>query len=168
MKVFGIAGFKNAGKTTLVVDLIKEFKSRGIRVATVKHAHHDFDIDHPGKDSHQHRSAGAEEVIVVSARRWAHIKELESSPEPDLEEILSRLGDVDLALVEGYKHGGHPKIELLRAGIEPPKRLAGVDPSVRAVVSDGEAETAGLPLLDRGDVPAIADFVMTQAFEGPF
>ena len=133
LKIFGVAGFKNAGKTTLMVELIKELQSRGVRVATVKHAHHDFDIDHPGKDSHQHREAGAEEVIVASGRRWAHIRELGDATEPALEELLAHLGEVDLVLVEGYKHGAHPKIELRRAGNEQPE-LAADDPAIRAIV----------------------------------
>ena len=163
MRVFGIAGFKNAGKTTLVVELIQALRARGHRVATVKHAHHEFDIDHPGKDSHQHREAGAEEVIVASARRWAHIKELNDAPEPSLDELVGHLGDVDLVLIEGYKHGSHPKLELRRTGIEPPQLLAGSDDSILAVVCDGPADTAGLPLLDRADVDAIAEFVTANA-----
>jgi molybdopterin-guanine dinucleotide biosynthesis protein B len=163
MKIFGIAGFKNVGKTTLVVDLIKEFRSRGVRVATVKHAHHDFDIDHPGKDSYQHREAGAEEVFVVSARRWAHIRELEQSAEPELSEVLHRLGDVDLVLIEGYKHGRHPRLELRRDGVEPPELLAGQDQGVCAVVCDADVDTAGLPLLARADVAGIANFVWEHA-----
>jgi molybdopterin-guanine dinucleotide biosynthesis protein B len=162
-KIFGIAGFKNAGKTTLMVELIKEFRGRGLRVATVKHAHHEFDIDHPGKDSHQHREAGAEEVMVVSARRWAHIRELEQSAEPALAEVIARLGDVDLVLIEGYKHGQHPKLELRRAGVEPPQKLAGQDPGIVAVVCDAEVETAGLPLLARSGLVQIADFVLEHA-----
>ncbi len=164
MKVFGIAGFKNAGKTTLVVELIKEFCQRGVRVATVKHAHHEFDIDHPGKDSHQHREAGAAEVIVASARRWAHIRELDEIAEPALPELLSHLGDVDLVLVEGYKHGSHVKLELRRSGVENPV-MAGQDPAILAVVNDGPTDTAGLPLLERADVAAIADFIAAHAAE---
>ena len=162
MKVFGIAGFKNAGKTTLVVELIGELRARGLRVATIKHAHHEFDIDHPGKDSHQHREAGAEEVIVSSGRRWAHICELGDREEPPLTELLGKLGDVDLVLVEGYKHGSHPKLELRRAGIEAP-RLAGSDPAIRAVVCDEDTDTAGLPLLLRDDLAGIADFIEANA-----
>jgi molybdopterin-guanine dinucleotide biosynthesis protein MobB len=162
MKIFGIAGFKNAGKTTLVVELIKEFRQRGLRVATIKHAHHEFDIDHPGKDSHQHREAGAEEVIVASSRRWAHIRELDKADEPSVDELLQHLGDVDLVLIEGYKHGLHPKLELRRTGREAPE-LAGTDDSIKAVVNDGPAETAGLPLLERSNVVAIADFILQSA-----
>ena len=162
MKIFGIAGFKNAGKTTLVVELIKEFRQRGLRIATIKHAHHEFDIDHPGKDSHQHREAGAEEVIVASSRRWAHIRELDKADEPSVDELLQHLGDVDLVLIEGYKHGLHPKLELRRTGREAPE-LAGTDESIKAVVNDGPAETAGLPLLERSNVVAIADFILQSA-----
>jgi len=166
MKVFGIAGFKNAGKTTLVVELVKEFRQRNLRVATIKHAHHEFDIDHPGKDSYQHREAGAQEVIVASARRWAHICELADESEPSLRELLDRLGRVDLVLVEGYKHGNHPKLELRRTDIDAPA-LAGEDTEILAVVNDGPADTAGLPLLERADVPAIADFVAANAMPYP-
>jgi molybdopterin-guanine dinucleotide biosynthesis protein B len=162
MKIFGIAGFKNAGKTTLVVELIKEFRQRGLRVATVKHAHHEFDIDHPGKDSHQHREAGAEEVIVASSKRWAHIRELDEAAEPSLDELLQHLGDVDLVLIEGYKHGVHPKLELRRTGRDA-EELAGKDESIRAVVNDGPAETAGLPLFERTNVTGIADFILQEA-----
>jgi molybdopterin-guanine dinucleotide biosynthesis protein B len=162
MKVFGIAGFKNAGKTTLVVELIGELRARGMRVATIKHAHHEFDIDHPGKDSHQHREAGAGEVIVASARRWAHIRELDDAPEPPLQELLGHLQAPDLVLVEGYKHGDHPKLELRRAGVDAPQ-LAGTDDSILAVVSDAATDPAGVPLLDRKDVTGIADFVLANA-----
>ena len=162
MKIFGVAGFKNAGKTTLIVELIGELRQRGLRVATIKHAHHEFDIDHPGKDSFQHRAAGAEEVIVASARRWAHIRELGEAAEPPLQELLGHLGDVDLVLVEGYKYGQHPKLELRRSGVAAAE-LAGTDSSILAVVHDGPAETAGLPLLSRADIGAIADFVEQHA-----
>jgi len=158
MKIFGVAGFKNAGKTTLVVELICELRSRGVRVATVKHAHHEFDIDHPGKDSHQHREAGAEEVIVASTRRWAHIKELGSESEPQLDELLPHFGNVDLVLVEGYKHGSHPKLELRRAGLDHPE-LATEDPAIRLIVADYPINDAPVPVLPRDDVAAIVDFI---------
>ncbi len=162
LKVFGIAGFKNAGKTTLVVDLIRELRSRGLRVATIKHAHHDFDIDQPGKDSHQHRCAGAAEVIVVSDRRWAQIRELEGQPEPALNELLEQLSAVDVVLVEGYKHGTHPKLELRRAGMNSPE-LAGSDPAIKGIVSDYPIKGAAVPVMDRADVAAIADFILVSA-----
>ena len=162
MKVFGIAGFKNAGKTTLVVDLIKEFRERSLRVATVKHAHHSFDIDHPGKDSYMHREAGAEEVIIVSGRRWAHVRELVGAVEPPLEELLRHLGHVDLVLVEGYKHGTHPKLELRRAAAEA-ELLAPNDPQIKAIVSDSEISAADVPVLARDNVAAIADFLWANS-----
>jgi molybdopterin-guanine dinucleotide biosynthesis protein MobB len=161
-RVFGIAGFKNAGKTTLVVDLVREFTARGLRVGTLKHAHHAFDIDHPGKDSYLHREAGAREVIVASARRFAHIRELDEGAEPPLDELLARLGLLDLVLVEGYKRGGHPKLEVRRAPQDEPL-LALADPSVRAIVSDDPQPGAPVPVLPRGDVPAIADFILREA-----
>lgn len=162
MKIFGIAGFKNTGKTTLVVELVGELRRRGLRVATVKHAHHDFDVDRPGKDSYRHREAGAEEVIIASDRRIAHIRELGATAAPPLRDLLARLGDVDVVLVEGYKHGDQPKLELRRAGVETPP-LAPDDPGVLAVVADYPVADAGVPVLARDDVPAIADFVLARA-----
>lgn len=164
--VFGVAGFKNAGKTTLVVDLVREFTARGLRVGTVKHAHHAFDIDHPGKDSYLHREAGAQEVIVASARRIAHIRELDHDADPGagppLDLLLARLGPLDLVLVEGYKRGGHPKLEVRRAPQDEPL-LALTDPSVRLIVSDDPQPGAPVPVLPRSDVPAIADFILREA-----
>jgi molybdopterin-guanine dinucleotide biosynthesis protein B len=158
MRVFGIAGFKNSGKTTLVVALLRELTARGYKMATVKHAHHDFDIDHPGKDSHQHREAGANEVIVASSRRWAHIKELVDEPEPDLADLLKHVGDVDLILVEGYKHGDHPRLEVRRAGQKEPV-LAASNPEICAVVTDEALSDLTVPLFDRADTAGIADFI---------
>ena len=162
MRVFGIAGFKNSGKTTLVVELLHEFRRRGLRVATIKHAHHDFDIDQPGKDSFLHREAGACEVIIASARRWAHMRELGDGPEPELEALLARLGPVDLVLVEGYKHGRHPRLELRRAGLDHPL-LAATDAGIRAIVADGPVEEAAVPVLARADIAGIADFILADA-----
>jgi molybdopterin-guanine dinucleotide biosynthesis protein B len=161
MKIFGIAGYKNAGKTTLVVDVVRELTAREFRVATVKHAHHEFDIDHPGKDSYLHREAGASEVIVASSIRWAHIVELGDRPEPSLNDLLEQVGDVDLVIVEGFKHGDHPKLEIRRNGSDAPL-LAAEHDSVRAIVSDGEVPGAPVPVLDRADVVAIADFIVAQ------
>ncbi len=161
MKIFGIAGYKNAGKTTLVVDMVRELTSRNLRVATVKHAHHDFDIDHPGKDSYLHRAAGASEVIVASAVRWAHIVELNDVPEPSLADLLTQVGDVDLVLVEGFKHSDHPKLEIRRQGSDAPLIAAEHD-SVLAIVSDGDVPEAPVPVLDRSDVTAIADFIIAK------
>lgn len=162
MRVFGIAGFKNAGKTTLVVDLVREFSRRGLRVATVKHAHHAFDIDHPGKDSYQHREAGAEQVIVASSRRWAQIVELPDASEPTLAQLLSRIEGVDLVLVEGYKAEAHPRLELRRQGQQAPK-LAGSDPGVLAIVADYAIDDSPVPVLARDDSDVIADFVLEHA-----
>jgi len=161
MKIFGIAGYKNAGKTTLVVDVVRELTGRGLRVATVKHAHHEFDIDHPGKDSYLHRAAGACEVIVASSMRWAHIVELGDQSEPSLAELLEHFSDVDLVLVEGFKHGDHPKLEIRRVGSDAPLIAAEHD-SVHAIVSDGEVPGAPVPVIDRADVSAIADFILSQ------
>ncbi len=133
-------------------------------MATVKHAHHEFDIDQPGKDSHQHRSAGAVEVIVASDRRWAHITELQDQPKPGLDELLSYLGEVDLVLIEGYKHGAHAKLELRRAGVDNPL-LAPVDPAVKAIVSDYPIDDTMLPVIERADVAAIADFILGEVGE---
>lgn len=162
MRVFGIAGFKNAGKTTLVVELVRELTSRGLRLATVKHAHHEFDIDQPGKDSYRHREAGASEVIVASSRRWAHVKELADATEPDLNELLRHIGDVDLVLVEGYKRGAHPKLEVRRSGQDSPL-LADSQTNICAIVSDGAVGGAPVPILPRADVPGVADFILEHA-----
>ena len=157
--VFGIAGYKNAGKTTLIVDLIREFVPRGWRVGTIKHAHHDFDIDHPGKDSYLHRAAGATEVIVASARRVAHIRELDDSSRPNLDELLGRMSAVDLVLVEGWKSGTHPRLELRRVAASAPS-IAGTTPGVLAIVSDVPLPGEVLPVLARDAVPAVADFIL--------
>jgi len=146
----------------LIVELIGALRQRGLRVGTIKHAHHEFDIDHPGKDSYQHREAGAEEVIVASSRRWAHIKELENVSEPPLSELLEHLGDLDIVLIEGYKHGAHPKLELRRAGNNAPE-LAGKDPSIGAIVSDAPVTSAPVQVLLREDLAGIADFVWRHA-----
>jgi len=159
MKIIGIAGFKNSGKTTLIVDLIRELRSRGLRVATIKHAHHEFDIDHPGKDSYQHRKAGAAEVIVASDLRLAHVLELADSRPPELQELISRLSKPDVVLIEGYKCGSHPKLELRRAEAPAPE-LAADDSQVRAIIADYELTDAAVPVLSRDDVPGIVDFML--------
>ncbi|MEQ1802073.1 MAG: molybdopterin-guanine dinucleotide biosynthesis protein B [Gammaproteobacteria bacterium] len=156
---FGIAGYKNAGKTTLIVDLVRELVARGWNVGTVKHAHHDFDIDHPGKDSYLHRAAGATEVLVASARRVAHIQELGGRDEPTLDELLRRMSGTDLVLVEGWKSGSHPRLELRRAAAPAPA-IASSAPGVVAIVSDVPLPGESLPVLARDDVTAIADFIL--------
>lgn len=159
--VFGITGFKNSGKTTLTARLVTELTVRGFRVSTVKHAHHAFDIDHEGRDSYRHREAGAAEVAVVSRNRWALIHELRDEAEPTLEQILGTLAPCDLVLVEGYKTDRHAKIEVRRSGLDHP-RLAEEDDTVVAIASDMTIEGAPVPVIDMDDIPAIADFVLSQ------
>ena len=159
--IFGVAGYKNSGKTALIVDLVRDLVARGWRVGTIKHAHHDFDIDHPGKDSFLHRAAGATEVVVASTRRVAHIRELAASDEPSLDELVQQMRDVDLVLVEGWKSGSHPRIELRRAAA-PATAIAGTAPGVLAIVSDDPLANERLPVLQRENVPAIADFILAS------
>jgi len=157
--VFGVTGWKNSGKTTLLTRLVTEFTRRGLVVSTVKHAHHDFDIDRPATDSFRHREAGAREVMIVSGTRWALMHELVDENEPPLEAALDRLSPCDLILVEGYKRETHPKIEARRSGTGDREPLAASDPSILAVAADHETDAAGLPLFDLDDVTAIADFI---------
>lgn len=160
MKVFGLAGWSGSGKTTLLVKLIPELVGRGITVSTIKHAHHKFDVDKPGKDSYEHRQAGASEVLVSSGSRWALMHELRGAPEPTLEELIAQMNPVDLLLVEGFKHGNHPKLEVYRPANEKPL-LAREDDHVVAVASDERLPEGGaLPHLDLDDVAAIADFIV--------
>ena len=157
-KVIGVAGFKNAGKTTLVEKLVRELTRRGHRIATVKHAHHSFDIDHEGRDSFRHRKAGAGEVAVVSRHRWAIIHELHDEAEPPLEEMLAKLAPCDLVIVEGYKRDSHYKIEVRNIGLDHP-RLAGEDLTIIAIAANGAIADAPVPLFDRDDVSALASFI---------
>ena len=157
-KVIGVAGFKNAGKTTLVEKLVGELTRRGHRISTVKHAHHSFDIDHEGRDSFRHRKAGAAEVAVVSRHRWAIIHELREEAEPSLEEMLAMLAPCDLVIVEGYKRDLHDKIEVRNIGLDHP-RLAGDDPTIIAIAANGAIADAPVPLFDRDDVAALVLFI---------
>lgn len=159
--VFGITGFKNAGKTTLVERLVTELTNRGLAVSTVKHAHHAFDIDHEGRDSYRHREAGAREVAVVSRNRWALIHELRGEDEPTLDEMLDRLSPCDLVIVEGFKRDRHAKIEVRRSGLDHP-RLAETDETVVAIASDMTIDDAPVPVIDMNDIGAVADFVLGQ------
>lgn len=157
-KVIGVAGFKNAGKTTLVEKLVKELTRRGYRISTVKHAHHSFDIDHEGRDSFRHRKAGASEVAVVSRHRWALIHESRDEAEPTLDEILAKLAPCDLVIVEGYKRDTHDKIEVRNLELSHPN-LAGDDPTVVAIAANGAIPSAPVPVFDRDDVTALASFI---------
>jgi molybdopterin-guanine dinucleotide biosynthesis protein MobB len=161
MRVYGVTGWKNTGKTTLMERLVAEMTARGLTVSTVKHAHHEVDVDQPGRDSHRHRMAGAREVILATGRRWALMRELRGEPEPPLEALLARLSPVDLVLVEGYKRGGHPKIEAHRAAAGRPL-LAREDATVRAVATDTPLPDLALPQFHLDDVPAIAAFVLRE------
>jgi molybdopterin-guanine dinucleotide biosynthesis adapter protein len=155
----GIVGWKKSGKTTLVVRLIEEFTRRGLKVATVKHAHHNFQIDDKETDSARHRRAGAAQVAVVSAKRWALIGELGNAPEPDLAEVIGWLGPCDLILVEGYKSAAIPKIEARRSQAFSREALADNDPYVKAIASDHAADGRRLPVFSLEDVAGIADFI---------
>lgn len=158
MKVFGVVGWKNSGKTGLVERLVRELTRRGFAVSTVKHAHHSFEIDKPGKDSHRHRAAGAKEVMLASSSKWALIHELGDEDEPNLEDLLPKLAPADLVLVEGFKTGGHAKLETRRRESDGPE-IAASDPSVKAVACDFPPSDAGVPAFDLDDTAGIADFI---------
>ncbi|WP_295313904.1 molybdopterin-guanine dinucleotide biosynthesis protein B [Roseobacter sp.] len=160
MKIYGVVGWKNAGKTGLMERLVSEICARGFSVSTVKHAHHVFDVDHPGKDSYRHRTAGAREVLLASRKRVALMHELRGAPEPSLDELLARLSPVDLVLIEGYKRDAHPKIEAFRAETGNPL-IAPEDPTIRAVASDTPMDL-DRPVFDLNDAPAIADFILQE------
>ncbi len=158
MRLVGVCGWSGAGKTSLLARLIPDIGARGYSVSTIKHAHHGFDIDKPGKDSHVHREAGASEVLVASGRRWALMHELRDEAEPTLSDLLSVLSPVDLVLVEGFKRDSHPKVEVHRPSLGKPLLQSG-DPCIRAVASDGRPDVA-VPLLDLNDPSAVADFLL--------
>ncbi|WP_420013202.1 molybdopterin-guanine dinucleotide biosynthesis protein B [Tateyamaria sp.] len=160
MKLYGIVGWKNAGKTGLMERLVTEITGRGISVSTVKHAHHRFDVDHPGKDSYRHRVAGTTEVLLASRNRFALMHELREEDEPSLAQLLTKLAPVDLVLIEGYKRDAHPKVEAHRAVTGNPL-IAPDDPTVRAVASD-TALTLDRTVFDLDDTTAIADFILAE------
>jgi molybdopterin-guanine dinucleotide biosynthesis protein B len=160
--VIGIAGWKKSGKTTLVTRLITELTRRGLKVATVKHAHHGFQIDEAETDSARHRRAGAAQVAVVSRDRWAMITELKGAPEPDLAEVLSWLDPCDLVIVEGYKGAAIPKIEVRRSEAFGKESLADRDRMVLAIAADHAVEGHGLPVFSLDDVTGIADFILAR------
>ena len=160
MRVYGVTGWKNTGKTTLTERLVAELVAQGLRVSTVKHAHHATEIDHPGRDSYRHREAGAAQVIVASPVRWALLTELRGASEPPLADLLTHLDPCDLVLIEGYKSAPHPKIETHRqaAGRD---LLAPTNSTIRAIASDGPVET-DLPRFDLDDVAGIAAFIRAE------
>ena len=162
MRVVGLAGWSGAGKTTLLQKLIPELKRRGLTVSTLKHAHHAFDIDQPGKDSFEHRRAGASEVLVASSGRWALVHELRAEAEPPLSALLRRLSPVDIVVVEGFKAECHPKIEVYRAANGRPF-LFREAPNVRAIAADVAVPDAPVPVVHLDDVSAILDLALAAA-----
>ncbi|HEX9463272.1 MAG TPA: molybdopterin-guanine dinucleotide biosynthesis protein B [Alphaproteobacteria bacterium] len=161
MKIFGLAGWSGSGKTTLLVKLIPELVGRDVRVSTLKHAHHEFDVDKPGKDSYAHREAGATEVLVSSARRFALMHELRGAPEPTLEDLISHMTPVDLLLVEGFKNHPHDKLEVHRASLGKPL-LCTEDRRIIAVASDAPIARLPVPRLDIDDFGSIADLIVAH------
>ena len=158
--VFGVAGFKNSGKTTMVTRLVTELTGRGYRISTVKHAHHGFDIDKPGRDSFLHRDAGASEVAIISGKRWALMHELRGAEQPVLDDVLGKLSACHLVLVEGYKQEPHVKIELRRQANPRKRSLADHDDTIVAIASDYAIEDTELPVFDLDDIAGIADFII--------
>ena len=161
MKIFGLAGWSGSGKTTLMVRLLPEITSRGLSVSTMKHAHHSFEIDSPGKDSWEHRTAGAREVLLTSTRRWVLMHENDDAPEPPVEELVGRMTPVDLLLIEGFKTHDHPKVEVHRPALGKPL-LCHEDAHVVAVASDAGLAGLHIPVLDLNDAAAIAGFILTR------
>ncbi|SFB72315.1 molybdopterin-guanine dinucleotide biosynthesis protein B [Tropicimonas isoalkanivorans] len=161
MKLYGITGWKNSGKTGLVERIVTEICSRGHSVSTIKHAHHDADVDQPGRDSHRHRQAGAREVLLATPHRWALMHELRGAAEPPLPDLLAQMSPVDLILIEGCKTEPHPKIEAFRQanGRVP---LAGQNATIRAVASDCAMPDVAVPIFDLNDTTAIADFILRE------
>ena len=160
MKLYGVTGWKNAGKTGLMERLVADFTGRGMRVSTIKHAHHNFDVDQPGRDSYRHRLAGATEVLLASHNRFALMHELRGDAEPPLSELLTKLTPVDLVLVEGYKRAPHPKIEAFRAAAGH-ALIAPGDPTIRAVATD-TALDLDRPCFDLDDTVDIAEFILSE------
>jgi molybdopterin-guanine dinucleotide biosynthesis protein B len=161
-RVFGIAGWSGSGKTTLMIKLIPVLVERGLRVATLKHAHHAFQVDLPGKDSYEHRRAGASEVIVSSSSRWVQIHENAGEGEPTLADLLGLLSPCDLLLIEGFRRERYPKLEVYRAEVGKPMLHPG-DPHVLAMAAAGPAPDVKIPVIDLDDVGAVADFVCDHA-----
>ena len=161
MKIFGLAGWSGSGKTTLIVNLIPELVGRGLSVSTMKHAHHDFDIDQPGKDSYEHRQAGASEVIISASKRWALMHEVRNEGEPCVDDLIARLTPVDLLLVEGFKWHAHAKMEIHRPTLGKPL-LQNDDPHIIAVASDQNIDNLSVPVFDLNNIVGIADFIIKK------
>jgi molybdopterin-guanine dinucleotide biosynthesis protein MobB len=159
MKIFGVTGWKNSGKTGLMERLVTEITTRGFTVSTIKHAHHSFDVDHPGRDSYRHRTAGASQVMLASKNRWALMHELRDEEEPTFDELLARMSPVDLILVEGYKRESHSKIECFREGVSDPMRQ-NTDPTICAIATDTDVGVANVPIFDLNNTSQIADFIL--------
>lgn len=155
MRLLGVVGWKDSGKTTLIVRLIQHYVARGLSVASIKHAHHPLELDRPGKDSHKHAQAGAQEVILASAARWALFRELRGDPEPSLDELVQRLAPCDLVLVEGFKEHAHPKIEVHRVARGAPL-IAPSDPDIFLVATDAALVPLPVPVRPLDDVEGIA------------
>lgn len=162
MRIIGLAGWSGSGKTTLLTKIIPRLTARGVTVSTVKHAHHGFDVDQPGKDSHSHRLAGATEVLVGSATRWALVHELRGAAEPALGELLAKLAPVDLVIVEGYKGDSHPKLEVHRAALGR-SLLQPQDPGIVAIASDQPLPGAAVPVVDLNDMDGIVEILLRHA-----
>jgi molybdopterin-guanine dinucleotide biosynthesis adapter protein len=162
MRIIGLAGWSGSGKTTLLTKVIPRIVARGLKVSTIKHAHLSFDIDQPGKDSHSHRMAGATEVVVGSGKRWAIVHELRGEAEPTLAALLAKVSQVDLVLVEGYKGGSHPKLEVYRAAVGKPL-LHPDDPAIVAIATDEPLPGARVPVVDLDDVERISDILLRHA-----
>ena len=161
-RVIGLAGWSGAGKTTLVTKLVPRLVARGLEVSTIKHAHHSFDLDQPGKDSHSHRLAGATEVLVSSSARWALLHELRGAAEMRLEDLIGKLTPVDLIIIEGFKRASHPKLEVYREAIGKPP-LYGHDPKIVAVAADVTLPSAQIPVLAIDDVEGIVEVILACA-----
>ena len=159
MRVFGLAGWSGSGKTTLMTQLLPALLRRGVSVSTIKHAHHDFDVDQPGKDSYRHREAGAFEVMISSDRRWALMHELRGAAEPALDDLLRHMSPVDLVIAEGFKRASHPKLEIHRPALGKPL-LAGEDKNIVAVASDLPIAGLAVPRFALDQVDAIAAFII--------
>lgn len=162
MRIFGLAGWSGSGKTTLLTHLLPRLIGRGLRVSTVKHAHHNFDLDKPGKDSHTHRLAGAAEVMIASSHRWALMHELRGAPEPPLAALLRKLSPVDLVIVEGFKFDALPKLEIHRRANDKPL-LQPDDPHIVAIASDAAVEGARGPVFALDDYEGIVDLILAKA-----